>query len=93
MTGRTRRCRHHGMVHRRRPPAGRPVTAVAGNGSVRPAFVVRRNPGRSHAVTARTSPGRHIGMIERRRRPRRRFMTGVTGSRRHPAFVPRRDAC
>ena len=32
------------VIHRRRFPPGRTVTAVAGDGGVRPALVVRRNP-------------------------------------------------
>ena len=44
VTGGAGRHRHYRVVHRRRFPPGRTVTAVAGDGGVRPALVVRRNP-------------------------------------------------
>ena len=79
------------MIHRGRPPAGRPVTAVAGRRSIRPAFVACGNPRRGFAVTGGTGPRCHIRMIERCRNPRRRGVTDITGPRRQPAFVPRRN--
>ena len=93
MTGCTGRRRHDRVVHRGRPPAGRPVTAVTGRRSVRAAFVIRRNPRRGFAVTGRTGPRCHVRVAECCRFPCRRDVTGVTGPRRQPAFVARWNAC
>ena len=79
MTGRTRSRGHYRVVHRRRPPAGRPVTAVAGNSPVGPTLVIRRDARRRHSVTRLTSAWGHTRMTKRRWSPGGSSVTGATG--------------
>ena len=93
VTGRAGRRRYHRVVHRRRAPARRPVTAVARDPNIGPAFVRSWDAGRR--ATVMTSGARtrsHSCMTEARGDPGGRIVTGVAGPRGHAALVPGRDA-
>ena len=76
-----------GMIHGRRLPRCRPVTAIAGGGGVGPAFMVRRNAARRFPVASRTGARGHSRVVKCRRPPGGGPMTAIAGCSRIQATL------